>query len=106
MIECEIAPVGFGDFPETQLHCAAPFHFRYATTVQPSDRSAQVMYVHRSVSRCDGEIIAVYRGTGSMKNDMASQIYGTTMTQRDTTADLTWLRKNTNSAAVKKKTDI
>ena len=63
------------------------------------------MYVHRSVSRCDGEIIAVYRSTGSVKNDMPSQMYGTAMTQRDTTADLTWPRKNTDNDAVKKKTD-
>lgn len=55
------------------------------------------MYVHRSVSRCDGEIIAVYRSTGSVKNDMASQMYGTAMTQRDATADLIWLRKNIDS---------
>ena len=34
-----------------------------------------------------------------MKNDMASQMYGTTMTQRDATADLIWLRRNTDSDA-------
>ena len=64
------------------------------------------MYAHRSVSRCDGEIIAVYRRTDKVKNDMVSQMYGTAMTQRETTVDLTWLRKNTDNDAVKKKTDI